>query len=68
MKTNKNIINYLNRHREELFAGKVSCYGLICWANMTTREVYAHSVDEEIAGSISGYKIANIAEDWTITI
>lgn len=33
---------------------------------MTTMEIYAHSVDEEILGSISGYKVADITEDWKI--
>lgn len=67
MKTNKNVINYLNRHRDELYRGKVTCYGLVCWANKTTREIYAHSEDAEISGVIDGYKIANITDDWLIT-
>mgnify|MGYP007111691944 CR=1 FL=1 len=60
-------MKYLNNHKEELFAGrKITYRGKVYWANMTTREVYAHSVDEEIAGSISGYKVADITDDWII--
>lgn len=60
-------MKYLNNHKEELFAGrKITYHGKVYWANMTTREVYAHSVDEEIAGSIGGYKVADITDDWII--
>lgn len=60
-------MKYLNRHKDELFSGKKITYrGIIYWANMTTREVYAHSIDEEILGSISGYKVADIDDGWNI--
>lgn len=60
-------MKYLNKKREELFCGhKVEYRGKVYWANMSTREVYAHSVDAEISGSISGYKVADITEDWQI--
>lgn len=39
-------MKYLNRHKSELFEEKKVTYrGKVYWANMTTREVYAHSVD-----------------------
>lgn len=67
MTMKKNEINYLNRHSEELFAGhKLTAYGKVFWANMTTREIYAHSEDAEIAGVINGDKVAEITEDWQI--
>lgn len=60
-------MKYLNRHKSELFAEKKVTYrGNVYWANMVTREVYAHSIDEEILGSISGYKVADIDDDWNI--
>lgn len=60
-------MKYLNSHKEDLFAGrKITYRGKVYWANMTTREIYAHSEDEEIAGSISGYKVADITDDWEI--
>lgn len=60
-------MKYLNAHRSELFAEKKVTYrGKVYWANMTTREVYAHSVDEEILGSIGGYKVADIDDEWNI--
>ena len=39
---------------------KVTYRGKVYWANMVTMEIYCHSVDEEILGSISGYKVADI--------
>lgn len=60
-------MKYLNSKKDELFAGrKVTYRGKVYWANMTTMEVYAHSVDEEILGSISGYKVADITDDFEI--
>ena len=60
-------MKYLNRHKSELFAEKDVTYrGKVYWANMTTREVFAHSIDEEILGSISGYKVADIDDEWNI--
>lgn len=54
-------MKYLNAHKAELFGGKKIIYrGKVYWANLWTNEVCAHSVDEEILGSISGYKVANI--------
>lgn len=60
-------MKYLNNHKHDLFNGKKITYrGKVYWANMITMEVYAHSVDEEILGSISGYKVADITEAWNI--
>ena len=60
-------MKYLNDHKQELFNGeKVTYRGRVYWANMTTKEVYAQSVDAEMAGSINGYKVADITEDWEI--
>ena len=60
-------MKYLNDHKIDLFNGKKLTYrGKVYWANMTTLEVYAHSVDEEIAGSVSGYKVGKITDTWEI--
>lgn len=60
-------MKYLNKHANELFNSKKVTYrGKVYWANMTTREVYAHSIDEEILGSISGYKVADIDDEGNI--
>lgn len=60
-------MKYLNNHKQELFNGnKITYRGKVYWANMTTREIYAQSVDSEIAGSINGYKVADITDDWAI--
>lgn len=60
-------MKYLNNHIRELTEGKKVTYrSKVYWANMETREIYAHSVDAEIAGSISGYKVADITEDGQI--
>lgn len=57
-------MKYLNAHKAELFAGKKVTYrGKVYWANIWTKEVFAHSVDEEILGSISGYKVADIIKE-----
>lgn len=57
------MIKYLNAHKAELFEGKkISYRGKVYWANLWTDEVCAHSVDEEILGSISGYKVGNIVK------
>lgn len=54
-------MKYLNNHKQELFAGeKIEYRGVIYWANTTTNEIYAHSIDDEILGSISGHKVADI--------
>lgn len=54
-------MKYLNSHKDELFDGRKGTYrGKVYWANMVTMEIYCHSVDEEILGSISGYKVADI--------
>lgn len=56
-------MKYLSKHFSELVAGKKITYrGKVYWANVWTDEVFAHSVDEEILGSISGYKVANIVK------
>ena len=60
-------MKYLDKHANELFNGKKVTYrGNVYWANMTTREVYAHSIDEEILGGISGYKFADIDDKGNI--
>lgn len=60
-------MKYLNENKVKLFEGqKVTYRGKVYWANMTTMEVYAHSVDEEILGSISGYKVADITPSFEI--
>ena len=60
-------MKYLNKHKVELFEGKkITFRGKVYWANMTTLEIYAHSVDEEILGGISGYKVADITDDFDI--
>lgn len=60
-------MKYLNNHKQELFNGqKITYRGNVYWANMVTMEIYAHSVDEEILGSISGYKVASITEGFDI--
>ena len=60
-------MKYLNKHKEELFYGdKITYRGKVYWANTVTKEIYAHSVDEEILGSISGYKVADITDDFEI--
>lgn len=56
-------MKYLSKHVDELFSGKKITYrGKVYWANVWTSEVFAHSVDEEILGSISGYKVGDIVE------
>lgn len=56
-------MKYLSKHFSELVAGKKITYrGKVYWANVWTGEVYAHSVDEEILGSISGYKVGGIVK------
>lgn len=60
-------MKYLNNKSNELFSGKKVTYrGVVYWANMITMEIYAHSIDEEIFGSISGYKVADITNDMVI--
>lgn len=60
-------MKYLNNHKAELFEGKKVTYrGMVYWANMITMEIYAHSVDAEISGTINGHKVADITEDFEI--
>lgn len=60
-------MKYLNKHKEELFYGdKITYRGKVYWANTVTREIYAHSVDDEISGVTNGYKVADITDDWEI--
>lgn len=55
---------YLTKKLPALMDGKKVQYrGRVYWANPVTLEIYAHSVDEEIAGSVSGYKVADIDID-----
>lgn len=60
-------MKYLNAHKQELFDGKKVTYrGKVYWANMTTMEIYAHSIDAEISGTINGTKVANITDNFEI--
>ena len=60
-------MKYLNNHKTDLFKGKKITYrGKVYWANMTTREIYAHSVEAEMSGVINGYKVADIDGNWNI--
>ena len=60
-------MKYLNAHKEDLFNGrKITYRGKVYWANMVTREIYAQSIDADMAGSINGYKVADITDDWEI--
>lgn len=54
-------MKYLNKNLSELVGGKKITYrGKVYWANDWTNEVFAHSVDAEISGDITGYKVADI--------
>lgn len=54
-------MKFLYAHLNELLGGKKITYrGKVYWMNTATNEIYAHSVDEEIVGSISGYKVADV--------
>ena len=67
MKTNKSIINYLNRHMHQLISGeKLTAYGNVYWLNNTTWEIYSHSTDDEILGSISGNLVAKVNNDCEV--
>ena len=56
-------MKYLSKHLSELVSGKKITYrGKVYWTNDWTNEVYAHSVDAEISGDITGYKVADIVE------
>ena len=56
-------MKYLNAHMNELVEGKKVTYrGKVYWMNPATNEIYAHSVDEEILGSVSGYKVADVID------
>lgn len=60
-------MKYLNNHKQELFNGqKITYRGTVYWANMVTMEIYAHSIDAEISGDITGYKVADITENFDI--
>nr|DAI62866.1 MAG TPA: hypothetical protein [Caudoviricetes sp.] len=60
-------MKYLNNHKQELFNGqKITYRGKVYWANMVTMEIYAHSIDAEISGDITGYKVADITENFDI--
>lgn len=49
--------------RALFYGAKITHNGRVFWLNTVTAELYAHSVDEHIAGSISGYKVAEL--DWS---
>ena len=58
---NRQIINYLNRHRGELFNHhEVTGYHKVFWANMETREIYYMSEDEYMMGGTQGRLAADI--------
>lgn len=60
-------MKYLNNHKQELFNGqKITYRGKVYWANMVTMEIYAHSIDAEISDDITGYKVADITENFDI--
>lgn len=60
-------MKYLNSKIEALMCGKKITYrGKVYWANRTTMEIYAHSVDDEILGSVTGYKVADITPDFSV--
>ena len=60
-------MKYLNSKGAELFAGdKITYRGKVYWANMTTMEIYAHSIEDEICNSITGSKVANITDKFAI--
>jgi hypothetical protein len=60
-------MKYLNSKIEALMNGqKITYRGKVYWANRTTMEIYAHSVDDEILGSVSGYKVADITPNHTV--
>lgn len=60
-------MKYLNNHKNDLFGWKRVTYrGKTYWANMVTMAVYAHSVDAETSGDITGYKVADITENFDI--
>lgn len=60
-------MKYLNNRKNDLFDGKRVTYrGKTYWANMVTMEIYAHSVDAEISGDITGYKVASITANLDI--
>lgn len=62
-----NPMKYLNSKIEDLMYGrKVTYRGKVYWANRTAMEIYSHSVDDEILGSITGYKVADITHDFKI--
>lgn len=51
----------LDMNRAELFAGRTVTLGrFVYWANMVTEEIYRQTVEAEMAGSINGYKVADI--------
>lgn len=61
------IMKYLTGKIEPLMQGqKITFRGNVYWANDSTMEVYAHSIDDEILGSISGYKVADITPDYIV--
>lgn len=53
----------LTRRMDILANGqKVTYRGRVYWMNLVTDDIYCHSVDEEILGSISGYKIGVVID------
>lgn len=67
MKTNKSILNYLNRNLYRLISGeKLTAYGNVYWLNHTTWEIYSHSTDDEILGSISGNLVARVNDNCEV--
>ena len=60
-------MKYLNNHKQELFNGqKITYRGKVYWANLVTLEIYAHRIDAELSGDITGYTVADITENFDI--
>lgn len=54
-------------HKQEIFNGqKITYRGTVYWANMVTAEIFAHRIGTEISGCITGYKVADITENFDI--
>jgi len=63
------IVRNLNIHLREFLNGKrIQLGDRVYWANRTSREIYAHSVEDEQAGSLAGYKVGDITGDDEIVI
>lgn len=60
-------MKYLNDHIEELCNGRKIAYrGKVYWMNDVTMEIYAHSLESEVYQSISGYKVADVTDNFVV--